>query len=332
MYPSPERPEFGVFVAELAEALRGRGHDVSEAVLRDARAGRVQTPRKYARLLAIAVARARRERPDVVYAHFLFPPGLIARAAAAAARAPYVVTAHGTDVANARRSGVLRLLTARAVGGAGAVVCVSAYLARMLPVAAPALRVIDCGVDTRRFAPAPRARPDGAPPAFLFVGSLSERKNVGRLLEAFAALGEGTLTVVGGGPLEAALRRDAPPGVRFAGRLPRDAVAEELRQADVLCQPSLVEPFGQALVEALACGRPVVATRVGGPPEYVTRDCGALVDPLDVASIAAGMRHAAALPVPCDAAVAAAREHALERQAERVENVLRDALEGARQP
>jgi glycosyltransferase involved in cell wall biosynthesis len=105
-----------------------------------------------------------------------------------------------------------------------------------------------------------------------------------------------------------------------------------MRNADVLCQPSLVEPLGQALMEALATGRPVVATRVGGPPEYVTEQCGALVDPLDVESIAAGMRSAAALPVPCTAAVEVARRHDLALQAARVEAVLQRAVEAGRRP
>jgi len=65
-----------------------------------------------------------------------------------------------------------------------------------------------------------------------------------------------------------------------------------------------------------------VATAIGGPPEIVTPACGALVDPYDEEAIAAGMRTAAGLPVPCAAAVRVAEEHALSRQAERIEAVL----------
>ena len=61
----------------------------------------------------------------------------------------------------------------------------------------------------------------------------------------------------------------------------------------MLCQPSLIEPLGQALLEAMACGRSVVATRIGGPPEFVPPEAGVLVDPLDVEGIAAAMRQAA---------------------------------------
>jgi glycosyltransferase involved in cell wall biosynthesis len=204
------------------------------------------------------------------------------------------------------------------------VICVSAYLRDLLAEARDRpVHVISSGVDTRQFSPAPRAG-DG-PPRFLYVGSLTPRKNLARLMEAFATLDDGTLTIAGGGPLADALRAMAPPGVAFVGAVGRDRVREELRRADVLCLPSLVEPLGQAALEALATGRPVVATRVGGAAELVDESCGALVDPLDVVSIAEGMRRAVSIPVPCEAAVAVAREHSLERQAERVERVLRDA-------
>jgi len=69
-------------------------------------------------------------------------------------------------------------------------------------------------------------------------------------------------------------------------------------------------------------GRPVVATRIGGPPEFVPPEAGVLVDPLDVDDIARAMQEAAAFPVPNGAARAAAAEHDVRRQAERIEAVL----------
>jgi glycosyltransferase involved in cell wall biosynthesis len=103
-----------------------------------------------------------------------------------------------------------------------------------------------------------------------------------------------------------------------------------LAAADVLCQPSLVEPFGQATLEALACGRNVVATRVGGPPEFVPPEAGVLVDPLDEEALVAALRAAAALPVPNPAAREAAERHDLRRQAERVEAILERAVRDRR--
>jgi glycosyltransferase involved in cell wall biosynthesis len=181
-------------------------------------------------------------------------------------------------------------------------------------------------VDTSLFRLAPRAEGEG--PRYLFAGSLIERKNVERLLEAFASLGIGTLTVAGAGPLEHRLRAAAPPGVTFMGRVEPSEMAALYAACDVYCQPSLVEPQGQALLEALACGRPVVATRVGGPPEYVSEACGALVDPHDVASIADGMRRAAAIGAPCAAAIEVAEHHSIDRQAARIERLLADVSSG----
>jgi glycosyltransferase involved in cell wall biosynthesis len=327
MYPSSERPEYGVFVARLADALRERGNDVRDVVLHAGSRGPIATPRAYARLARQARAATAEHRPDVVYAHFLVPTGLVAIATGV----PYVITAHGTDVRNMRRSPVVAALTKQVLRRSAAVICVSEYVAGQL--SAPegvAVEVIDCGVDTERLRPTPRAKDvNGKGPRFLYIGSLTRRKNVERLQQAFAKLGGGTLTIVGGGPLEEQLRETAPVGTRFAGVLTPDGVAAEIAKADVVCLPSLEEPQGQAMLEALACGRPVVATRVGGPAEVVNPRIGALVDPLDVDSIAAGMLAAAALAVPSQEAVRVAAEHALPIQAEKVEAVLARAANGA---
>ncbi|HXV58545.1 MAG TPA: hypothetical protein VD704_11810, partial [Gaiellaceae bacterium] len=78
MYPGERDPDFGIFVADLERALAGRGHELARAVV-DRRGG---SRLKYARLAAEAVRAARRFRPDVVYAHSLFPAGAAGAAAA----------------------------------------------------------------------------------------------------------------------------------------------------------------------------------------------------------------------------------------------------------
>ena len=87
----------------------------------------------------------------------------------------------------------------------------------------------------------------------------------------------------------------------------------------MLCAPSLIEPFGQSILEAMAAGKTVVATLVGGPPEFVPPEAGILVDPLDEAELARALEAAAGFPAPNEAARAAAAEHDVRRQAERVE-------------
>src|SRR5438094_2712100 len=93
MYPGPDDPDLGVFVHDLEQALVGQGHVVERAVLDRRTGGKA----RYVALARETLVRARSFRPDVVYAHFLVPTGLIA---ALAARAPLVATAHGRDVRN----------------------------------------------------------------------------------------------------------------------------------------------------------------------------------------------------------------------------------------
>src|SRR5207245_7569643 len=119
-------------------------------------------------------------------------------------------------------------------------------------------------------------------------------------------------------------------GVRLVGRVPHAEIPRLLAEAHVLCQPSLIEPLGQALLEGMACGRSVVATRIGGPPEFVPPAAGVLVDPLDVEALAGALAQAAALPRPNEAARAAASAHDVRTQAARIEAILSRAAAGRR--
>ena len=331
MYPSPEDPDLGVFVANLERELGGRGHELERAVV-DRRAG---GRGRHLTLAREVFETARRFRPDVVYAHFLVPAGL---AAALGSRAPLVVTAHGQDVANIGSMVGVRTATRYVVRRAAAVIAVSdwlrARLEREIPSAVGKTHVIDCGVDLERFAPrsAEDARhelgwnPEGT--AFLCLGSLSERKNVLRLARAVEQLGGGELVFVGDGPLREAL--EGRPRITLVGRVPHDVVPAWLAASDVVCQPSLAEPFGLATLEAMASARSVVASRVGGPPEFVSAESGVLVDPEDDDALVAALEEAAALPRPNLAARAAAEAHDVRKQAARVEEILERAAGGRR--
>jgi len=317
MYPGPDDPALGTFVAQIERALRERGHEIELAVL-DRRSG---GKARYASLAVDAVRTARAFRPDVVYAHFLVPAGLIA---SFSSRAPLVVTAHGRDVRNVGAIPGVRALTRLTVRRASAVIAVSDYLRRELEAKVPEARgkteVIDSGVDLERFRVEPA--PDDEP-AFLCLGSLTQRKNVVRLADAFGRIGRGTLTFVGDGPLRPSLEGRA--GIEVVGSAPHDEIPGWIARSRVVCQPSLVEPFGQALLEAMACGRSVVATRIGGPPEFVPAEGGVLVDPLDLDDLARGLETAAELPCPNLVARAAAERHDLAESARRVEAVLERA-------
>src|SRR5581483_11312343 len=194
-----------------------------------------------------------------------------------------------------------------------------------LPAARGKTVVVDSGVDLARFSAA-RGGAAGEHPAFVVVGSLTERKNPVRLAEAFARLGRGSLTFVGDGPLRPQL--EGRERVQLVGRVAHDEVPRYLAGADVVCAPSLLEPFGQSILEAMAAGRTVVATRLGGPPEFVPPAAGILVDPLDDDELLRALARAASFPSPNEAARRAAEQHDVRVAAARVERILERAARG----
>ncbi len=296
MYPGPDDPDLGAFVAQMEAALRDRGHEVDLAVL-DRRAGGKRRFLELRRQVRAA------RRPDVVWAHFLFPTGWIA----SSVDAPLVVTAHGRDVRNIGAIPGVAAMTRKVVRRATTVIAVSDYLRRELEAKLPEARgkteVIDSGVDLERFKPAPRLRrARRSRTAAVRVPRRPQRAQErrparGRLRDAR--------------PREPDLRRRRPaperprgPAARLhiTGRVPHDEVPRYLAAADVVCSPSLIEPFGQAILEAMACGRTVVATRIGGPPEFVVPEAGILVDPLDTRrACRARSQRAAGFPRPNEA-------------------------------
>ena len=324
MYPGPEDPDLGTFVRDLEQALEARGHDLQRAVI-DHRAG---GKRRYLELARRAATTARRFRPDVVHAHFLVPSGLIA---ALASRAPLVVTAHGRDVRNVGAVPGVSTATRIVVRRAAAVVAVSDYLRRelvaKLPEAEAKTHVLDSGVDLERFRELPA--PNGAT-RYLCVGSLTPRKNVLRLARAFERLDDAvaTLTFVGDGPLRPKL--EGRRNIVLEGRVAHDEIPRHIADAHVVCQPSLVEPFGHSLLEAMACGRSVVGTTIGGPREFVPPEAGELVDPADDDALVEALGRAARLPRPNPAARAAAARHDVNEQARRLEEILERAARGRR--
>lgn len=340
MYPGPADPDLGAFVRDMCDALAARGLEVERAVVDHRGRGALRTPAKYAALLARAVRAA---PADVVYAHYLFPTGAVGAAVGALRQTPLVITAHGGDVRNLARP-ALRALTGRALRRASAVIAVSEHLAtelRASGLALPPVHVVNMGVDTRRFtpgAPGPARTslglaPEG--PLVLAVGGLTARKNPLGLLQAFARLRarrpDARLAFVGAGPLEEAVasgaeRLGVAGAVVRAGAVPHERVVDWLHAADVLALVSHVEPLGQVALEALACGRPVVATRVGGTAEVVPApEAGRLVDPADPAGIAVALEEVLDAPPPPEACRGAAERHDLRRQAARVAAVLEEA-------
>ncbi|MFL6055670.1 MAG: glycosyltransferase family 4 protein [Actinoallomurus sp.] len=227
-------------------------------------------------------------------------------------RVPIVATVHGVPavrVPGFRRAvweRTWRLRVARLTDVAAAVITVSANSAREIErefgVPEDRLHVVPHGIDTDRFHPDASAdgrllAPLRLPERFvLYLGNLDPRKNVPALVEAvgrpeISRLGV-RLVVAGGSfrgsePIERRLA--AAPHVRYLGQVPGELVAPLLRAASVFALPSSHEGFGLPVVEAMACGTPVISSDRGALPE-VARQAAILLSDLDPASIAAALR------------------------------------------
>jgi colanic acid/amylovoran biosynthesis glycosyltransferase len=236
-------------------------------------------------LAALSTARmAGRERPDILHAHFATAPAAAARAASRLTGIPYGFSAHAYDLF---KEPVDRPFLAKKCADAAFVRCISEYNRRHLIKTAGAdesrLFVIHCGIDTGRFA-ADRPKPGGRPrkQTIMTMGNLVEQKGITYLIEALsdpAIKEKGYHTVViGDGPLKEGLMRQASSlGVEaeFVGAVDNREVMRFYREADVFVLPSVTCTDGHmdgipvVLMEAMACGVPVISTRLSGIPELV---------------------------------------------------------------
>ncbi|MGQ0616017.1 MAG: glycosyltransferase [Acidimicrobiia bacterium] len=287
------RVRYGPARAEVL-AYRGGGH------------GRLRSPAHalllpgLAAALAAAVAsEVRRWRPDVVHAHFLLPGGLAAALLRRSGRPRVVVTLHGTDVALA--AGRARPLARTVAGRADAVLAVSAPLARqaedILGLSTGAVGVARLPLPAG-LVPAPL--PAG-PLRLLAAGRASTEKGFDVLVAALALpeASAWSATLVTEGPERPALEKQAASlglgdRLRFEPLVPRAALHDMVRAHSAVVVPSRSEGLGMMALEALALGRPVVASSVGGLPEVVEDGVdGVLVpadDPLALARALAGLR------------------------------------------
>lgn len=231
--------------------------------------------------------------PDVVHAHGMIYAGSLAAHLRARHGCPTIVTEHSSAFLTAAIRAWHRHLARAAWASAQRRVVVSSALGRgidrQLGVAVGDWSVIANCLDSLFEDEPPRAAVQvestkDLPLRLLSIGALVPIKNHAALIEAFSAFapgGNSTLTIGGDGPLAGALRRQArllgiEDRVRFIGALSRRQVREEMLYCDALVLPSLTETFGVVLIEALACGRPVVATSCGGPVDFVEPADGVL--------------------------------------------------------
>ena len=248
---------------------------------------------------------------DIVHAQWVIPNGWLAAPPARRGHVPLVISLHGSDISLAERHAPLKYAARRAFDSARAVSAASDHLrsrAEALGADPGKVQTIRWGIDTRMFAPraadpALRERLLGGDKSdavlFAAVGRLVECKGFEYLIEAASRVPGIRVAIIGDGELRPELEQRARAlgaPVTFVGALTHDLVADALVAADAAVVPFVVDRagrvdgFGMTVLEALAAGRPLLATRVGSIPELVTEGSnGLLVPEKDVHALAAAM-------------------------------------------
>ena len=265
-------------------------------------------------LASLLPHRALLDRADVILGTWAYPDGCAAVLAARALvkkRKPVVVKVHGSDLNVIAKRPSARAVMRRVLPLADAMVSVSNPLSDelvALGVPRDRIRLVANGVSTKVFAPRDRGEarralgvPEGVP-LVAFVGRLEPQKGVGELLDAFdrvrAVMPDAMLVLLGDGvskeQVAAAVARSEGKTLAPGGR-PLPEIARWLTACDVFTLPSWMEGTPNVVLEALASGRPVVATKVGGIPDVLGDPrSGILVEPRDAASLASGLLRALA--------------------------------------
>jgi len=362
-FPSPRRPTHQPFVRELLAALAGQGADLtviapesawgaggpgfgtyaglpvhrprfpsfSEVALPLVRSTGRWSDAAYRRA---ALRAGRRVGPvQLCFAHFLYPHGQAAAALAAERGVPAVLSLGESsfrryEIAYGPREMSALLARFRAVVANSPVI--EARLVERYGVPKERITVLANGVDERRFHPRDRAAsrrqlglPEGRP-ILAFVGHWSERKGPLRVLEAIRGRPDVGAVFLGRGA-----QRPAGPQVLHAGPVPHEDVPVWLSAADLFVLPTLDEGCSNALLEALACGLPVVSSDRPFNRAVVDESVGRLVEPRDPAALGAAIAELVDRPDErarlAAAALAHARAFSLERRAARILALLRDA-------
>ena len=322
-YPMPESPTNGIFVQEHARAVSlyndvvvihspqngssaGRANEISDQIEEGIRTIRTKAwlspiPKTSIFLHLWRTYAAFRKllkegwKPNIIHAH-VYHTGVAGVVLGRIYKTPVIITEHysGFPQHLLSRSSILKAKFA--MNMANLVLPVSDNLRKHIQSYGVHNRfqIVPNAVNTKLYYHKPSSRESDIK-RMLLVSLLHPKKGVTYLLQALRQLGEKrydfALDIVGDGPYrdeyeEQARESDIADKVRFHGLKPKEEVAEFMRKCDFFVLPSLSETFGVVLIEALASGKPVIATNMGGPNEIVNKEVGLLVPPKDVDALA----------------------------------------------
>lgn len=240
-----------------------------------------------------------KNKPDLIFASWAYPDGASAAKWASKLDLPMILKVHGSDINILASGGARRKKIAEACRASNRVVAVSQALKQKLVemgVEEESISVIYNGVDAQHFY---RESSAGKEDYLLYVGNLKVDKGVIDLIEAYNRYRQGggrlNLKVIGAGGASAKMREMLSQAglsgyVEMLGAMKHHDVAPYVRSARALLLPSYHEGVPNVLLEASACGIPVLSTKVGGIPEVVIEGkTGVLVEPGDIEALAEGM-------------------------------------------
>lgn len=228
--------------------------------------------------------------PDLIHSHVVLPGGWSALKLSRRYGVPIVLTEHSSPFSMHLGTALSRRLVRETLSGVNQVIAISPALAEQLLEFQPGLQIEIIGESVRTdfFVPKRVDKENVKGKSFFVAARLAEQKGLNHLLEAVHillrdGLNSFELVIGGDGPDRLKLENLGQTlGVnehcRFLGALNREQVRDRMQQCDVFVLSSLHETFGVVLAEAMACGKPVISTRCGGPEFVVNEETGVLVD------------------------------------------------------
>lgn len=329
VYPDGKGYQGGIFIHNQAVALKQRGHDVSVVYLdfRSLKRNRKIGKEKYhiddisvyrfsfpcgpiyplIRLLSPVLAVEQYKfvekssgRPDIVHAHF-GSAAVYADCIKKKFGVPYVVTEHDSGILTGRISARQLARQKKSYDNASAVIAVSDALRKKLQkLTKQTVKIVHNIVPDYMFYDPKTEKVNSSEFLFISVGNLIKSKSFDLTIRAFSVVAEKRenvrLLIVGTGPEEEWLREivehcNVREKVDFVGQIDNKELPKLLSKCDCFVLPSKFETFGVVYAEAMACGLPVIATRCGGPEEFVNEENGILVEVDDEQMLTAAMEY-----------------------------------------